>query len=73
MAGGGNNQAALDQYNDATAKNYNDNVLEKCGNCGRTFLPDRLIVHQRSCKGAGGVSSPANVGQKKPLGNKMEE
>ncbi|KAM3936462.1 zinc finger protein 474-like [Leptodactylus fuscus] len=24
--------------------------LLPCGNCGRTFLPDRLIVHQRSCK-----------------------
>ena len=23
--------------------------LEKCTNCKRTFLPDRLIVHQRSC------------------------
>lgn len=21
-----------------------------CKNCGRTFYPDRLIVHQRSCK-----------------------
>uniref|UniRef100_A0A8C3BZT4 C2HC/C3H-type domain-containing protein n=1 Tax=Cairina moschata TaxID=8855 RepID=A0A8C3BZT4_CAIMO len=25
--------------------------LLPCGNCGRTFLPDRLVVHQRSCKG----------------------
>ncbi|XP_060033447.1 zinc finger protein 475 isoform X2 [Erinaceus europaeus] len=24
--------------------------LVPCKNCGRTFLPDRLIVHQRSCK-----------------------
>uniref|UniRef100_V9L5Q3 Zinc finger protein 474-like protein n=1 Tax=Callorhinchus milii TaxID=7868 RepID=V9L5Q3_CALMI len=24
--------------------------LIPCDNCGRTFLPDRLIVHQRSCK-----------------------
>ncbi|KAF5269813.1 hypothetical protein FQR65_LT05859 [Abscondita terminalis] len=24
--------------------------LVPCDNCGRTFLPDRLIVHQRSCK-----------------------
>ena len=23
--------------------------LEPCEDCGRTFLPDRLIVHQRSC------------------------
>ncbi|XP_031794858.1 zinc finger protein 474 isoform X4 [Sarcophilus harrisii] len=24
--------------------------LVPCDNCGRTFLPDRLAVHQRSCK-----------------------
>ncbi|XP_071997328.1 zinc finger protein 474-like [Engystomops pustulosus] len=27
--------------------------LLPCGNCGRTFLPDRLLVHQRSCKPSG--------------------
>ncbi|KAM9507228.1 zinc finger protein 475 [Guaruba guarouba] len=26
------------------------NQLVPCGICGRTFLPDRLIVHQKSCK-----------------------
>ncbi|KFQ58253.1 Zinc finger protein 474, partial [Pelecanus crispus] len=26
------------------------NQLVPCDICGRTFLPDRLIVHQRSCK-----------------------
>lgn len=30
-------------------KQYNEAVLSRCGNCGRTFLPDRLAVHQRSC------------------------
>jgi len=24
--------------------------LVPCDNCGRTFFPDRLIVHSRSCK-----------------------
>ncbi|XP_073480783.1 zinc finger protein 475 isoform X1 [Aquarana catesbeiana] len=24
--------------------------LLPCGNCGRTFLPDRLLVHQKGCK-----------------------
>ena len=24
--------------------------LIPCGNCGRKFAPDRLPVHQRSCK-----------------------
>lgn len=25
-------------------------LLIPCDNCGRTFLPDRLTVHQRSCR-----------------------
>ncbi|XP_074032606.1 uncharacterized protein isoform X2 [Leptinotarsa decemlineata] len=25
-------------------------TLLSCSNCGRTFYPDRLVVHQRSCK-----------------------
>ncbi|VDM29808.1 unnamed protein product [Toxocara canis] len=24
-------------------------ALVPCANCGRTFNPDRLVVHQRSC------------------------
>ncbi|XP_045421691.1 zinc finger protein 474-like [Lemur catta] len=28
--------------------------LLPCGSCGRTFLPDRLLVHQRSCRPKGG-------------------
>ncbi|KFP69142.1 Zinc finger protein 474, partial [Cariama cristata] len=24
--------------------------LLPCGNCGRTFLPDHLIVHQKCCR-----------------------
>lgn len=32
------------------------NQLIPCDNCGRTFAPDRLGVHQRSCK------KPANGG-----------
>ncbi|XP_075049147.1 zinc finger protein 474-like [Mixophyes fleayi] len=27
--------------------------LLPCGNCGRTFLPERLLVHQKSCKPSG--------------------
>uniref|UniRef100_UPI00398E8277 zinc finger protein 474-like n=1 Tax=Pristiophorus japonicus TaxID=55135 RepID=UPI00398E8277 len=32
--------------------------LIPCENCGRTFLPDRLFVHQRSCQPNDGGSSP---------------
>ncbi|KFP78572.1 Zinc finger protein 474, partial [Acanthisitta chloris] len=24
--------------------------LVPCGNCGRTFLPDRLMVHEKCCR-----------------------
>lgn len=31
-------------------ENWEQVVLVTCEHCGRTFLPDRLEVHQRSCK-----------------------
>ena len=53
-----------DQYNDEAFKNYNENALEPCPNCARTFLPDRLVIHLRSCKGAkGSKASPAKAGK----------
>ncbi|XP_023345131.1 zinc finger protein 474 [Eurytemora carolleeae] len=24
--------------------------LQPCGTCGRTFFPERLVIHERSCK-----------------------
>ncbi|XP_020865191.1 zinc finger protein 474-like isoform X1 [Phascolarctos cinereus] len=39
----------LDAINEA-AWTSAQNQLVPCDNCGRTFLPDRLVVHQRSCK-----------------------
>lgn len=36
-------------YNDKAFTNWNENVLEPCQNCGRTFLPDRLKIHLKSC------------------------
>ncbi|KFZ55946.1 Zinc finger protein 474, partial [Antrostomus carolinensis] len=46
LAGGSCMPAAENEaaYHSAQAQ------LLPCGNCGRTFLPDRLIVHQRSCR-----------------------
>lgn len=38
--------------------------LLPCENCGRTFLPDRLLVHQRSCKPKT-VPGPSNLGSTK--------
>ena len=54
--------------NEAAWKNAQAQLLP-CENCGRTFAPDRLSVHQRSCKpkqgaapsggGGGGVGAGA--------------
>ena len=40
---GGDNEAALESFE--------AEVMEACPHCARTFLPDRLEVHLRSCKG----------------------
>jgi len=50
----GVDSAKMQQYNEEAFKDWNDKVLEPCERCGRTFLPDRLIVHLRSCKGPKG-------------------
>ncbi len=44
--GGGYN---FDELNNQAFDTFNKEALVPCENCGRTFLPDRLIVHQRSC------------------------
>ncbi|XP_074651936.1 zinc finger protein 474-like [Tubulanus polymorphus] len=49
ITGGGKGNYDLDAANAAAWQSSQAN-LATCGNCGRTFLPDRLIVHQRSCK-----------------------
>ncbi|XP_012666944.1 zinc finger protein 474 [Otolemur garnettii] len=53
--------------------------LVPCPNCGRTFAPDRLLVHQRSCKAqprglqeqnlgsTGGLKEPANPKQQRTM------
>ena len=49
MSVGGGGNYNLDALNDQAFNTYNKEALVPCSNCGRTFLPDRLIVHQRSC------------------------
>ena len=46
---GGSGSFNFDALNDQAFDTYNKEALVPCSNCGRTFLPDRLIVHQRSC------------------------
>ena len=49
MQVGGSGTFNFDALNDQAFDTYNKEALVPCSNCGRTFLPDRLIVHQRSC------------------------
>ena len=49
MQMGGSGNYNLDDINNQAFDTYNKEALVPCSNCGRTFLPDRLIVHQRSC------------------------
>nr|KAF6367391.1 zinc finger protein 474 [Pipistrellus kuhlii] len=50
---GGNGSYTLEALNEAAFQSSQAQLLP-CEICGRTFLPDRLIVHQRSCKPKGG-------------------
>lgn len=52
-------RTGIDAQNVAALRVFNDETLEACEHCGRTFLADRLSVHQKSCTS----SSPA-----KPVG-----
>lgn len=41
----------VDMLNQGAYEAFNNDALVPCELCQRTFYPDRLIVHQRSCKG----------------------
>ena len=53
ITGTGNSGAGqtkmMNQYNEDAFENFNTKALEACHNCGRTFLPDSLKIHLRSC------------------------
>ena len=48
LAGGNVNEGILDQINEISYKAAQAQLIP-CDNCGRTFLPERLQVHQKSC------------------------
>jgi hypothetical protein len=39
----------LDAMNAAATAAYNTKALDTCVHCGRTFLPEKLVIHNRSC------------------------
>ncbi|XP_064451882.1 zinc finger protein 474 isoform X2 [Mirounga angustirostris] len=59
---GGSGSYNLQAVNEAALQSSRSQLLP-CESCGRTFLPDRLPVHQRSCKPKGdgpGAPTPSS-------------
>lgn len=42
----------LDRLNAASQQTWSEQALVRCQNCNRTFLPEKLPIHQRSCTAA---------------------
>ena len=60
-----------DMFNNKANDDYKENSLYPCQNCGRRFLPDRLEVHLRSCKGDDKkIKFNVNNSDKKTTGNR---
>ena len=49
LGGSGNYYNNMDALNQQAFDQYNKDALVECEYCGRTFLPDRLPVHQKVC------------------------
>lgn len=48
--GGGSTEGmSLDEINRMATDAYNNEALSKCAFCGRTFLPEKLAIHNKSC------------------------
>lgn len=54
----------MERYNEAALDKFNTKVLEKCNGCGRTFNPEALIRHQKSCKGYVPEDKPPAIAQR---------
>ena len=44
-----NAAAAMQKYNEDAYKNWDENVLEPCKHCGRTFRPEAFAHHKKAC------------------------
>ena len=49
VKGVGSGEFDIQEYNNQAFDTYNEKALVPCHNCGRTFLPDSLIRHQKGC------------------------
>ena len=54
----------MEEYNQNAFSNWNENVLEACPHCERTFVARALEIHLKSCK-AGKLLKP-KLGAPKP-------
>ncbi|ORC92597.1 uncharacterized protein TM35_000033500 [Trypanosoma theileri] len=53
----GDGTVSNSKLNDEQFREFTENLVP-CRGCGRKFLPDRLVVHLRSCKGDSGRVAP---------------
>ncbi|XP_078605983.1 zinc finger protein 474-like isoform X1 [Branchiostoma floridae x Branchiostoma japonicum] len=67
----GTSSMSAEERNEAAWKSAQSQMVP-CGNCGRTFNPDRLPVHQRSCKPKGGASGGPNLSKTYPTPSKSK-
>lgn len=50
----------MESYNVDAYNKWDQEALVMCPNCDRTFLPDRLEIHLRSCKHGKPLKTPIN-------------
>ena len=48
-SGGAFSDAGLEERNAKAALIYSEHSLSECEHCGRRFLAEKLVIHQRSC------------------------
>ena len=52
----------MEAQNAAAFQQFNDKAMAACPNCARTFLPDRLTIHLRSCRPGNAAKRVGDVG-----------
>lgn len=67
VKGAANGGYDVDTYNAEAFDHFNTVALVPCG-CGRTFLPDSLVRHQKTCKSANIVPARTSPVGSKTLG-----
>jgi hypothetical protein len=56
---------SLEEENEIINQAWKSN-LSQCQNCGRTFLPEKLVIHQRSCTAINPAKSISNFTRSNP-------